>query len=342
MGANTTLYGDISPRTAAYAAVKLLERGQALLVTERFGQAKPIPKKHSKTITFRRYESWSPAVAPLGEGVPPEGQKLTKTDVSATLEQYGDKCELTDVIQDTHEDNVLQEMIDLASEQAAETIELVRISILNGGTRVELANNAATRATIASTVSRGDLRRITRYFHRHKAKTISSIVKASAMVSTEPVAPAFFAMGHTDLESDFANLEGWVKVANYSNSDKALPGEIGKIDNVRVILSPLFEPIEGGASSVSSTTFLAGGAIPSAAAAPDVYPILVIAKDAYGIVPLQGKNAIKPMVVNPGKPSVGNECGQIGFVSWITYQTACILNQHWMCRYEVLCTAKPS
>jgi len=58
-------------------------------VTERFGQAKPIPKKSSQTIKFRRYESLANATAPLAEGVTPGGQKLTKTDVSATLQQFG-------------------------------------------------------------------------------------------------------------------------------------------------------------------------------------------------------------------------------------------------------------
>ncbi len=86
---NQNTYGDISPRTAAYAAVTLLNRGQYDLVIERFGQGKPIPRKHSKVIKFRRYESLPRATAPLAEGVPPAGRKLVKTDVTATLEQYG-------------------------------------------------------------------------------------------------------------------------------------------------------------------------------------------------------------------------------------------------------------
>ena len=56
----TTVYGDISPRTAAYASKELLERANPLLVLERFGQAKPLPEKSSKTIKFRRYNSLDP------------------------------------------------------------------------------------------------------------------------------------------------------------------------------------------------------------------------------------------------------------------------------------------
>jgi len=87
--ANVTTYGDIGDRTAAFAAVQLLERAQDILVTERYGQAKTLPEKHTKTITFRRYESLLAATAPLAEGVSPAGQKLSATDISAVLEQYG-------------------------------------------------------------------------------------------------------------------------------------------------------------------------------------------------------------------------------------------------------------
>lgn len=338
----TTLYGDISPRTAAYASRDLLERGQHLLVTERFGQSKPLPQKKTKTITFRRYESLARATAPLGEGVPPTGQKLTKSDISATLEQYGDCVEITDVIMDTHEDPVLKEAIELCSEQAAETLEVVRISVLKGGSNVFYANNVSARTSVGSVMARGDLRRIVRSLRRQKAQTISNIVKAGPDIATEPVASAFFAMCHTDLVSDIRNLAGFIPVEKYSNSDKGLPGEVGKCEEIRFIATALFEPWEAVATSVSSTTFLSSGSIPSSNSYPDVYPVIIVAKNSYGIVPLQGKNAITPIVLNPNKPSKSDKLGQLGSVGWKTYQTCVRLNENWLARYEVACTAKPT
>ena len=335
---NLNTYGDISPRTAAYAAVTLLNRGQYDLVIERFGQGKPIPRKHSKVIKFRRYESLPRATAPLAEGVPPAGRKLSKTDVTATLEQYGDIVELTDVIYDTHEDDVLKEMMGLCGEQAAETVEVIRIAVLKAGTNVFYASSVASRALVNAAPTRSDLRRVYRYFRKHKAKTISSIVKASAMISTEPVAPAFFAMGHTDLDADIRAMSGFIPVEQYSNSDKALPAEIGKVDQFRFILTPLFEPWDQ--AGVSGSTFLTGGTTGTGSA--DVYPLIIVAQDSYGIVPLQGENAVTPMVVNPNKPSHSNPLGQSGFVSWKTYQTACILNQNWVARLECAATQSPS
>ena len=84
-----TKYGDISPRTAGFAAAKLLDVAQPLLTTERFGQFDPQGKNKTKTRKWRRYESFPPAIAPLSEGITPEAQVPTYTDVTATLERQG-------------------------------------------------------------------------------------------------------------------------------------------------------------------------------------------------------------------------------------------------------------
>jgi len=340
MGETINTYGDISPRTAAYAAARLLMRGQHDMITERFGQSRPIPKRHTKSIKFRRYESLPRATAPLAEGIPPKGRKLTYTDVTATLEQYGDFVELTDVIKDTHEDDVFKESFDLCGEQAAETVEVVRIAVMKAGTNVFYANNAGSRSAINSPGVRGDFRRIYRSFRRNKARQISKMVRASAKISTEPVNAAFFVLGHTDCDSDIRGLEGFVPVEQYSDSTKALPTEIGKMDQFRFCLTALFEPWE--AAGTAGQTYLSGGEIVTSDTAADVYPLIVLAKNAYGIVPLQGQNAVKPAVRNPDQPAVGDELGQKGFVSWKMYQTAVILNQLWMARLEVAATAVPS
>lgn len=336
--ANITTYGHISPRTAAHAVRQLLERGQHLLLTERFGQFDPQPKNETQTRKYRRYESLARATAPLVEGVTPAGQRLSYTDITCTLEQYGDIVILTDVVQDTHEDPVLQQTTKLLGEQMAETIEVVRLAVLKGGTNVFYAAAVTARASVNNAVARGDFRRIVRAFRRHKGRTIGTLIKASADIATYPVAPAFFAMAHTDLESDFRNCEGFVPVEQYSSTGPVLEGEIGKIESVRIVCSALVEPWM--AAGVAGTTYLSGGSAVTTDTACDVYPILVVAQDSYGIVPLQGKNAVTPTIINP-TPSAADPLGQRGYAGWKTWQTAVILNQLWLARLEVACTANP-
>jgi len=332
-------YGDINPRTAAFAAKRLLKRGQDLLITERFGQFDAQGKNKTKSRKWRRYESLAPATSALTEGVTPNSSSITFTDIQATLEQYGDYVEITDVIQDTHEDPVLNEMMDVCGEQAAETIELLRIAVLTAGSNVFYGGGVASRSLVNSAPSRGDFRKVYRSFKKNKAMEISKIIKAGPNIATEPVAKAYFAMGHTDLDADIREISGFIPAEKYSDSTKMMPGEIGKLENIRIILTNLFNPwLEAGADS---TTFLSDGDEVGVAAAADVYPIIVVARDSYGIVPLQGHNAVTPSVMNPGV-SKSDPLGQRGFVSWKTYQTSAILNQTWIARIEVCATANPT
>ena len=129
----TTAFGDISPRTAAYAAKEMLKRATPYLVYEKFGQAKSLPANSSKVEKFRRYEALSSTPATITEGVTPTAQTLTFTDVTATLAQYGGTVTITDVIEDTHEDNVLTETVGILGEQAAQQIENMRFGVLKAG-----------------------------------------------------------------------------------------------------------------------------------------------------------------------------------------------------------------
>lgn len=337
---NQNTYGDISPRTAGKAMKRLLKRGQHLMVVERFGQKDPLRKNSTKTAKWRRYNSLARASAPLAEGITPKGKRLTYTDVNATLEQYGDLIELTDVIADTHEDPVFKESMDLCGEQSAETVEELRIAVLKAGSNVFYADGVTTRATVNSPPTRGDFRKIFRYFKKHKAREISKIIRATDKISTQPVEPAYFAMGHTDLKADLRDVPGFIPVGNYSASVKALPGEVGSIEEFRIILTPMFEPWE--ATGASGTTYLSGGVEVSSAAQCDVYPLIFVARDAYGIVPLQGFEAVIPYVINPNKPTKSDPLAQLGYVAWKTYQTAAILNQNWLARLECAASASPS
>src|SRR4030065_2167544 len=138
-----TQYGDISPRTAGYVSADLLARGIPYLLFEKFGQGKPVPMNSTKSIIFRRYEALDNTPSALSEGVTPTAKKLTKTDITATLTQYGDGADISDVVADTHEDPVLMEAVEILSEQAAQMIEIARYGIIKAGTNVFYANGTA-------------------------------------------------------------------------------------------------------------------------------------------------------------------------------------------------------
>jgi N4-gp56 family major capsid protein len=325
----TTTYGDISPRTAAFAAKELLKRGLPYLVIEKFGQAKALPAHNSKSIKFRRYNSLPTTPTSLTEGVTPGATSLTHTDITATLVQYGDRIVITDVVEDTHEDPVLREATEVLGEQAAQMIEKVRYGVLKAGTNVMYANGTA-RTDVNTPLSLTVLRRSVRTLKRQNARQITSIVRSTPSYETAAIAPAFIAMIHPDCASDVRAIAGFTPAEKYGTVSP-FENELGKIEEVRFVESTIFEPFAdaGGAKgTMLSTTGVSA----------DVYPMLLVAKDAYGIVALKGAYAITPMVVN-AKPSDSDPMAQRSHVSWKTMQTAVILNDAWMLRVEVAATA---
>lgn len=330
----TTYYGDISPRTAGRAIGRLLKRGQHILLIERVSQISPMDKNKGKVAIFRRYNVSSLATSPLSEGVTPEGRKIDKTDYPMTLEQYGDVHIITDVIQDTHEDPVLNEAVDINSQQCMETVETVRFYNARAGTTVYYANGTS-RTDVNTFTTRGQLRKVVRYLKGQKANYFTQILGAGIKFNTEPVGPTFFGFGHTDLEADIRNLDGFVPIEKYSDITKPLPGEIGKCENIRFCLSALWVAWADGGGA-------AGEMISTTGTSADVYPLIIFAKDAFGVVPLKGDQAVDIKVINPEKPSKSDPLGQRGYVGWKKWDASGIINDSWMARIEVAATDNPT
>lgn len=341
-----TQYGDISPRTAAYAVAELLKRGIPYLVLEKFGQTYPIPNNSTKVAKFRRYflsgstgsaGDGQPtsafgiplATTPLVEGVTPTGRSLANQDYTVTLQQYGDYVTITDVILDTHEDRVLQQTTEVLGEQAAQTIETTRYNVLKAGTNV-FWSNGGVRTAVNTPISLALQRQVTTGLTRQNAKPITNVVKSTPDFRTEPIEAAFIGLIHPDLETDVRNMTGFVPTKQYGTVTP-WENEIGSVERVRYLTSTIFAPFAdaGGAKGAMRST---------TGTSADVYPILYLARDAYGIVPLKGKDSLTPMVVNP-KPAPGDPLAQRGTVGWKAYQSTVILNDAWMARAEVAATA---
>jgi N4-gp56 family major capsid protein len=319
---------DITPRTAAFVAVELLKRAMPYLCLEKFGQAKSLPANKTQSMKFRRYNSLGLRTTPLTEGVTPASEKLTATDITATLSQYGGLVEITDIIVDTHEDPILREAVAVSGEQAAKTVETLRYNVLKACTNVFYANSVAGRTTVASAFTRTDQRKIVRSLERQEAQFVTSIVKSTPSFNTESILPAYAAVTHVDLTSDIRGLTGFINVADYGNIS-AWETEIGSCEDVRYLKSTIFTPY-AGAGAATTTMLATGGKC-------DVYPVMYFGKDAYGFIALKGKYAITPIVINP-VPSKSDPLGQRGSVSWKTMQTTVILNDAWMAVLETACT----
>lgn len=333
-GSGITTYGDINQRTAVYAAIEMLKHAEPVIVLNRFGQSKPLPSNTAKTVKFRRPLIYNALTVPLQEGITPTTQKFGYEDVQATVKQYGGLFGLTDVIQDTSEDPVMKDMMAASGEQAGRTVEAVTWGVIRAGTSVYYANGAA-RNQVNTPISLSKQRAVIRFLKAQKAMKLTGILDASPKFATRAIEASFIAIAHTNVESDIRGLPGFVKCAEYGQRSVLCPEEIGAVEDVRYVLSPDLDPFAdaGGAFAGSGTNMVTTTGVNA-----DIYPVIFVGKESYGVVPLKGRQSVMPSVINPNRPSAADPLGQRGYVGWKVWHAALILNDSWMARLEVAVT----
>jgi N4-gp56 family major capsid protein len=317
---------------AAYAVAKLLKRAIPYLVIEKFGTTYPIPQKNTLVAKFRRFNALPINATPLTEGVTPDGTPMTVSDYTATLTQYGDFIEITDVVMDTSDDPVMEQATEVLAEQAAQTIETMRFNVLVAGTNVQYANGTS-RSAVNTPLTLALQRGVTRALARQNARHITNIVRSTPDYGTAQVAASYVALCHPDVEYDIRNMTGYVPIERYGTLTP-WENEVGKVEQVRYLTSTIFQPFENAGGAISTATNSTTNMLSTGGVDADVYPILYLAKNAYGIVPLKGKDSLSVMVVNP-MPAASDPLAQRGTAGWKTMQTCVILNDAWMLRLEV-------
>jgi N4-gp56 family major capsid protein len=220
------------------------------------------------------------------------------------------------------------EVSGVLGEQAAQTMETIRWNIFKAGTSVFYANGSA-RTDVNTPISLSIQRKATRALKRQNARYHTQVVSSTPAFRTEPVEAAFIGLVHPDVENDIRNISGFIPTKQYGTTTP-WANEIGAVEDVRYLRSTIFAPF----ASIGGTP---GLMISTDASHADVYPVLYLAKDAIGLVPLKGKDSMSIMVVNP-KPASGDPLGQRGTAGWKVMHTAVILNDLWLVRAEVAAT----
>jgi N4-gp56 family major capsid protein len=329
-GTGQTQYGDIGSRTAAWAATQMLRHAEPVLVLNKFGQSKPLPTNSTNTVKFRRPKVYGAISTPLQEGVTPTAQKFQYEDVTCVMKQWGGLFEISDQVADMSEDPVLSDAAVSAGEQAAATVEAVTYGVVRAGTNVFYANGTS-RTSVNTPISLTKQRAVTRGLKAQKAMMIASVLGASANIQTKPIEAAFVAVCHTDAESDIRQMAGFTPTSQYGQRSMVHERELGSVEDVRYVTSPDLGSIaDGGAAYAGSGSSM----VTTSGTSADIYPVLYFGRESYGLVPLKGKSALTPTVVNPNKPDKSDPLGQRGYVGWKTYFNAVVLNELWMARLE--------
>lgn len=332
MPVNTSTSPGISQRTTVYAEREMLKHAGPVLVLEKTGpMTKPMPANKGTIIKFRRPIPFEASTIPLQEGVTPSSVAFRYEDVSATLDQYGMVSEVTDVIEDTHEDPVLNDLVTQLGENIGRTQEALNYAVLKGGTNVYYANGTQ-RTDVNTVISLAKQRAVVRGLEAQKAMKVTNVLNGSPNYATQPVEAGYIAVGHTDLDSDIRNMPGFLEVAKYGQRSVISPYEIGSVETVRYILSP-------DLASIADAGGAKGSMVSTTGTSADVYPVLFFGKEAWGIVPLRGQGAVAPSIIPVGQKTKDDPLGQRGYAGYKFWHVGVILNQLWMARLEVASTA---
>lgn len=318
----------ISQRTNVYAEREMLKHAMPVMVLDKMAVNVRMPKNKSTTIKFRRPKVFTAATTPLTEGVTPTSTSFEYEDVSATLKQYGMVVSITDVIEDTHEDPVLQDATVQAGENIGRTMEALMYGVAKAGTNVFYANGT-TRGGVNTAITLNKTRAVVRALKAQKGKKVTRILAPSPNYETRGIEAAYVAVCHTDLESDIRNLSGFVPVAEYGTRQTICDEEFGTVEDVRYISSPDLDPFQGAGSSTLN------GMVADDDTNVDVYPVLFFAAKAFGAVALRGQGAVSPSIIPANQKTKDDPLGQRGYVGWKTWFASVILNQLWMARLEV-------
>lgn len=321
-------FGDISTRVGIFMSTQLLHDAKANLILPRFAEQRDLPKNVGTTIQFRRYHNLSRALAPLSGAKTPAGQEMTYSDFNIAVDHFGDWVPIPKHIQDTIEDDILQEASQACSYQMAETLETFQYNVIKAGTSKIYGGFVAARSSVATTITEKELLAASRTLRLANTMPITKIIDATPKYNTYPVEPAFYAYCSPDLEPTLRGLTGFRLFSEYGNPSQRLPGEIGAYKDIRFITSTLAEPWLGAGATAATMKSTNGKA--------DVYPIIIFGDGAFGASKLAGSST--KLLVHNAKVSDSDPLAQRGSVGWETWFGGVRLYEDRMIRLEV--TAK--
>ena len=326
-------YADtgIAPRVDVHAERVMLRNVGPEIILGKMGTTVRMPKNKSQTIKWRRKVPFTAKTVPLVEGVTPDSDAFDYEDVSGTLKQYGQVVKTTDVVADTHEDPVLNDMSEESGKNIGRTLEAIAFGVLKAGTTVFRAGGVAARTDINTPITINGIRNVTRTLRGQKARKITKVIQPGMKYETRGVEAAYVCVAHTDCEADLRNLPGFKTPVEYGSFKPISEYECGMVENVRFLLSADLDPWTTAGSSTTNGMVATGGSV-------DVYPYLFFGEDAFGHVALNGMGAISPTIIPPNKRDKSDPLGQIGYVGWKTWYLCQRLNENWMARYEAAVT----
>jgi len=249
---------------------------------------------------------------------------FVRKTLEGTFQNYGYFTEYTEdsLNFDTDEElmmHINREMLNGAS-QISEA--LIQADLLNNAGVVKYAGTATSAAGIDKTsiVTFQDLVNLTTDLDNNRTPKDTKINTGTVKIDTKTINAARLMYIGSELKNtlrkmkDFFNEKAFVGVQHYAAGTTPLRGEIGSIDEFRIIVVP--EMMHWSAAGAAAT---ANDGIHVTSGKANVYPMLVVGSESFTTIGFQSDSkSVKYKIIHK-KPSenagLHNPYGKIGFMS---------------------------
>ena len=304
---NPTQWGGtgLSAENKTFYDKVLIREASAALVHDQFAQKKPIPKNGGKTIEFRKFAPLAKALTPLTEGVTPDGNSLTVTNITATVSQYGDFVQLSDVLELTAIDPVVVETTQLIGKQAGLTLDTVTRNAMHSGTNVtycpKVADGTETEVTSRSTLDATS---------QLTVKVLQKVVAKLRAQNAPTINGKYVGIIHPYVAYSLMRDPEWIDAHKYSRPENLFTNEIGEVAGIRFVES-------------SEAKIYANG----------VFGTLVFGSGAYATTEIEG-GGLETIIKQKGSAGTADPLNQRSTVGWKAIKTAELLIPNYLVRIE--------
>lgn len=301
---NVTTQDGMSVEMKTFYDRNLLENAEPELVHDQWAQTRDIPKHGGKKIEFRKFSQLPKALTPLTEGVTPDGQEISVTNIEAEVKQFGGYVKVSDILQMTTIDNVVVETTDMIGSQAGRSLDTISREVMNAGTNVQYGEGQVDSRNLLT----GD--------HKLTVKAVKMAVRMLEKQHAKKINGSYIGIIHPDIAFDLTEDDRWIESHKYAKPEELFNGEIGMIAGVRFV------------KTTEAKIFAKAGAN-----GIDVYSTLILGANAYATTKIEG-GGLETIIKQLGSAGTADPLNQRATIGWKATKVTEILSQEYMVRVE--------
>ena len=254
------------------------------------------------TVTFTIFQDMAAATTALGEAEDVTPVALSDSQVSVTLNEYGNATVTTAKLRATSFLPVDPVAANAVGYNAGLSIDTIARNAAQAGSNVVYATGGATDPSSRTTINSDDTL---------AANDVRKVVAQLRKANVPTIGGSYVGMIHPDVSYDFrsaTDAAAWRTPANYVNPQGIYTGEIGMFEGVRFIEAPR-APLFANASDNSGSA----GTI-------DVYGTLIMGRQALAKgISLGGEYGAQPSIVYGTVTDILKRFRPVGWKHFVGY-----------------------